>query len=59
MFAQGLTTRRDFNDAVGLPIALSIGSDRYGRRFCAAGRPTAPAAYVRGAVAFSHHVTVA
>ena len=36
--AQGLKRQRDFNEAVGLQVALLIGSDRYGRRFCAAGR---------------------
>ena len=35
---QELKRQRDFNEAVGLQVALLIGSDRYGRRFCAAGR---------------------
>jgi hypothetical protein len=33
-----LKRQGDFNDAVGPQVALSIGSDRYGRRCCAAGR---------------------
>lgn len=35
---QVLKRQRDFDDAVGVQVALLIGSDPWGRRFCAAGR---------------------
>lgn len=47
----------DFNDAVGLQVALLIGSDR-GAAILRRRSPTARTAYVRRAVDFSIHFTV-